>query len=225
MHVLVVEDEPAILDFVVRGLSAEGYTVLSATDGLEGERLGLQPDVELVILDLMLPQRSGMEVLASLRRERPGVPVILLTARGEVEDRVAGLDGGASDYLVKPFAFAELAARVRAHLRQAGRGNDVVLRAGALELDLVARRASHGRHSVQLTIKESELLSLFLRRADRVLSREELLADVWGYDFDPMTNNVEVYVGYLRRKLREIDLPSAIVTVRSVGYRLRVDAA
>jgi DNA-binding response OmpR family regulator len=225
MHVLVVEDEPAILDFVVRGLSAEGYTVLSATDGLEGERLGLQPDVDLVILDLMLPQRSGMEVLASLRRERPGVPVILLTARGEVEDRVAGLDGGASDYLVKPFAFAELAARVRAHLRQAGRGNDVVLRAGALELDLVARRASHGRHSVQLTIKESELLSLFLRRADRVLSREELLADVWGYDFDPMTNNVEVYVGYLRRKLREIDLPSAIVTVRSVGYRLRVDAA
>ncbi len=221
MRVLVIEDEAAILDFVVRGLTAEGFEVQQATDGREGERLALDEGVDLVVLDLMLPLRPGLEVLAAVRRERPALPVIVLTARAQLEDRVAGLNAGATDYVVKPFAFAELAARVRAHLRSAGQQDPASLRAGDIRLDLVSRRVSRAGEPVSLTGKEVDLLAHFLRHPDEVLTREQLLRDVWGLNFDPGTNIVEVYIGYVRRKLRRPDRPDPIVTVRSVGYRLR----
>jgi DNA-binding response OmpR family regulator len=221
MRVVVIEDEPGILDFVVRGLIDEGYSVLAAPDGVEGERLALQEDVDLVVLDLMLPGRSGLEVLAGVHHRRPALPVILLTARGAIDDRVSGLDAGARDYIVKPFAFAELAARVRAHLRNPTAARDTVLHAGDIELDLVSRRAKRGGQQVQLTTKECDLLALFMRHPDRLLTREQLLHDVWGYDFTPNSNIAEVYVGYLRRKLRREGLSDPILTVRSVGYRLK----
>jgi two-component system, OmpR family, response regulator len=223
VRILVIEDEPAILDFVTRGLSSEGFSVQSAADGSEGERLALSEAFDLVVLDLMLPGRPGMKVLSSIREQRPEMPVILLTARDRVDDRVAGLDGGASDYLVKPFAFAELVARVRAQLRHAGSPRPGVLRAGDVELDLIARQVTRAGTSEQLTAKEFDLLTQFLRRPGEVLTREQLLRDVWGYEFNPGTNVVEVYIGYLRKKLRRADLADPIVTVRSVGYRLRTD--
>lgn len=221
MRVLVIEDEPAILDFVVRGLAAEGFDVQQAQDGPDGERLALRDGVDLVVLDLMLPGRPGLEVLATVRRDRPALPVIVLTARGQLEDRVGGLDAGATDYLVKPFAFAELAARVRAHLRSAEQQDPTILRAGDIELDLVSRRVVRAGVPVSLTGKELDLLAHLLRHPDEVLTREQLLRDVWGLNFDPGTNIVEVYIGYVRRKLRRPDRPDPIVTVRSVGYRLR----
>lgn len=221
MRVLVIEDEPAILDFVVRGLTAEGFEVQQAGDGRAGERLALADGVDLIVLDLMLPLRPGLEVLATVRRERPALPVIVLTARGQLEDRVAGLDAGATDYLVKPFAFVELAARVRAHLRSAGQQDPSSLRAGDIQLDLVSRSVTRAGQPVSLTGKEVDLLAHFLRHPDEVLTREQLLRDVWGLKFDPGTNIVEVYVGYVRRKLRRPDRRDPIVTVRSVGYRLR----
>ena len=220
MRILVIEDEPAILDFVVRGLRSEGFRVDSALDGIEGERLATGNGFDLVILDLMLPGRSGMEILKGIRQRQPATPVILLTARDAVDDRVAGLDAGATDYMVKPFAYAELSARVRAHLRTAEHGQASTLTAGDIELDLVTRQARIADEPVQLTAKECDLLAYFMRHSGQVLTRERLLRDVWGYDFHPGTNVVEVYVGYLRRKLRRDGRPDPIVTVRSVGYRL-----
>jgi DNA-binding response OmpR family regulator len=224
MRILVIEDEPAILDFVVRGLQSEGFRVEAALDGVEGERLALANGFDLVILDLMLPGRPGMEILSAIRDRQPSTPVILLTARDGVEDRVAGLDAGATDYMVKPFAYAELSARVRAHLRNAEQGQTPTLTAGDIELDLVTRQAHRAGQPVQLTSKEFDLLAFLMRHAGHVLTRERLLRDVWGYDFHPGTNVVEVYVGYLRRKLRREGLADPIVTVRSVGYRLLTDA-
>jgi DNA-binding response OmpR family regulator len=223
VRILVIEDEPAILDFVVRGLQSEGFRVEAALDGVEGERLALANGFDLVILDLMLPGRSGMEILSAIRDRQPSTPVILLTARGGVEDRVAGLDAGATDYMVKPFAYAELSARVRAHLRTAEQGQTPTLTAGDIELNLVTRQAHRAGEPVQLTAKEFDLLAFFMRHSGHVLTRERLLRDVWGYDFHPGTNVVEVYVGYLRRKLRREGLADPIVTVRSVGYRLLTD--
>ena len=223
VRILVIEDEPAILDFVVRGLRSEGFRVEAALDGVEGERLALEDGFDLVVLDLMLPGRGGMEILTAIRGRQPALPVILLTARDRVEDRVAGLDAGATDYMVKPFAYAELAARVRAHLRNAEQGQATVLAAGDLELDLVTRQARRAGEQAQLTAKEFDLLAYFLRNAGQVLTRDRLLRDVWGYDFHPGTNVVEVYVGYLRRKLRRDGLGDPIVTVRSVGYKLVSD--
>jgi two-component system, OmpR family, response regulator len=225
VRILVIEDEPAILDFIARGLVAEGFVVECAADGLEGQRRALENGFDLIVLDLMLPGKPGLEVLSAIRAERPELPVILLTARAEIEDRVAGLDAGATDYLVKPFAFAELTARVRAHLRVAGRTQTTMLRVGDIELDLISRQVRRGGELVQLTAKEFDLLAHFLRHPDQVLTREELLRGVWGYDFHPGTNVVEVYVGYLRRKLRREGMRDPIVTVRSVGYRLRSDDA
>jgi DNA-binding response OmpR family regulator len=221
MRVLVIEDEPGILDFIARGLAEEGYAVLCALDGLEGERLALAENIDLVVLDLMLPGRSGWEILAAIKRQRPALPVVLLTALGEIDDRVSGLDAGATDYIVKPFAFAELAARVRTHLRNAEDTNAAVLYAGSIELDLVTRRVKRAGERGQLTAKECDLLALFMRNPDRLLTRERLLHDVWGYDFTPDSNIAEVYVGYLRRKLRREGQPDPILTVRSVGYRLK----
>src|SRR4051812_16874665 len=219
MRLLVVEDELPIADFVRRGLEAEGYAVEHASDGVEGERLALAGDPDLVILDVMLPGRDGLSVLEGIRRAKPALPVILLTARGAVEDRVAGLDTGANDYMTKPFSFEELTARVRAHLRAPLQGESTVLEAAGVRLDLLSRRVRRDGSAMELTAREFELLAYFMRHPNQVLSREQILNAVWGYDFDPGTNVVEVYVGYLRRKLALPGGPAPIETVRSVGYR------
>jgi DNA-binding response OmpR family regulator len=220
MEILVVEDEEAIADFLERGLEAEGYTVLTAADGVEGERLALGGGVDMVILDRMLPGRDGIEVLAAIRAAKPTLPVIMLTAKAEIAERVEGLDHGATDYMTKPFSFEELAARVRAHLRRRGDAAATTLEAGGMRIDLLARQVERGRLSVQLPEREAELLAFLMRHAGRVCTHREILSSVWGYDHDPGTNIVQVYVGYLRRRLALPDSPAPIETVRSVGYRL-----
>jgi two-component system, OmpR family, response regulator len=224
VRILVVEDEPAIADFVERGLRAEGHVVTSALDGIEGEQRALGEDVDLVILDLMLPGRDGLSVLRRLRESKPTLPVIVLSARGEVPDRVAGLDSGATDYVTKPFSFEELAARVRAHLRPPQQPEPTSLSAAGIRLDMLSRRVERDGTAIPLSAKEFELLAYLLRHPNQALSRAQILSAVWGFDFDPGTNLVEVYIGYLRRKLSLSGLPAPIQTLRSVGYRLNSDA-
>lgn len=221
MEILVVEDEEAIADFLSRGLEAEGYEVTVVGDGIAGERLALSGAHDLVVLDRMLPGRDGIDVLGAIREKKPLLPVIMLTAKAEVADRVEGLELGATDYVTKPFAFEELLARIRSRLREAGDASQTTLEAGGVRLDLLSREASRGELRVRLPEREADLLAHLLRHAGRVCSREEILAAVWNYDHDPGTNVVQVYVGYLRRKLDLPDDPAPIETVRSVGYRLR----
>ena len=223
MQILIVEDEAAIADFLARGLGAEGYEVLVAGDGVEGERLALAPETDLVVLDRMLPGKDGIEVLEAVRRARPALPVIMLTARGEVADRVEGLDLGATDYVTKPFAFEELLARIRARLRAAEGESETTLAAAGIRLNLVSRRASRDGLEVALADREADLLAHLMRNEGRICSREEILSSVWGFEHDPGTNVVQVYVGYLRRKLSLPDSPAPIETLRSVGYRLRAE--
>jgi DNA-binding response OmpR family regulator len=218
--ILVVEDEPGIVDFLRRGLNAHGFEVLSALDGIAGTDLALSEDVDLVVLDMMLPGRSGLDVLATISAAKPTLPVIVLTARGDIEHRIAGLDAGAVDYLVKPFSLGELAARIRAQLRAAMQTPATTIRVGDIEVDLLTREVRRADELVRLSTTEFELLVYLLSNRGRVLSREQILRAVWGYDHDPGTNVVDVYVGYLRRKLSHADRRSPIVTVRSVGYRL-----
>jgi DNA-binding response OmpR family regulator len=220
MRILVVEDEAAIVDFLVHGLEGEGHVVRSATDGIEGERLALAGEVDLVVLDRMLPGRDGMDVLAAIRRTDPALPVIMLTARDAVGDRVAGLDRGATDYVTKPFSFEELAARVRAHLRQPAGEVATELEAGGIRLNLLTREAERDGRLVRLSEREAALLAHLMRHAGQVCGHREILARVWGYEHDPGTNVVQVYIGYLRRRLALPDSPAPIETVRSVGYRL-----
>jgi DNA-binding response OmpR family regulator len=219
-RILLVEDEPGIVDFVQRGLQAEGFAVEAELDGIDGEQRALDDSFDLVVLDLMLPGRGGMEILAALRQAKPRVPVIVLTAAGEIEDRVGGLDAGAVDYLVKPFSLAELAARVRVQLRLAAQTTAATLRSGDIEVNLLTRQVRRGDIQVRLAATEFELLACLLRHRGRVLSREQILSTVWGYQHDPATNVVDVYIGYLRRKLSLPDSPAPIFTVRRVGYRL-----
>jgi two-component system OmpR family response regulator len=219
-RVLLIEDEPGIVDFVSRGLEAEGFAVEAAGDGEEGERLALRGGFDAIVLDLMLPGRGGLEILASVRRATPNVPVIVLTARGEIEDRVRGLEAGAVDYLVKPFSLAELVARVRAQLRILAEASSSTLRAEDIEVNLLTRKVRRGERAVQLSTTEFELLVYLIRHHGQAISREEILSSVWGYQHDPATNVVDVYVGYLRRKLGSSDDPAPIFTVRAVGYRL-----
>lgn len=220
MRILVIEDEHGIADFVERALRSQGHTVSVASDGLEGERLALTSDVDLVILDGRLPGRDGLDVVRGIRSAKHALPVIMLTARGEVADRVAGLDAGATDYLAKPFAIEELLARVRAHLRPPAQWEPSKLGAGDIVLDLLTRAVTRQEREVRLSAREFDLLAYFLRHPNQVLSRGQLLSAVWRYDHDPQTNLVEVYVGYLRRKLWIEGSPEPIETVRSVGYRL-----
>jgi len=220
VRILVAEDESAIADFIDHGLSAEGYAVTVATTGDDALALALSEDFALVVLDRMLPGLDGIDVLTALREAKPELRVIMLTARAEIDDRVAGLDAGAVDYMTKPFAFDELAARVRAHLRTPAQAQSTRLEALGIELDLLTRRVTRDGVEVTLSSKEFELLAYFLRHPANVLSREQILSAVWGYSHDPGTNIVEVYVSYLRRKLGRPGSPAPIVTVRSVGYRL-----
>jgi two-component system, OmpR family, copper resistance phosphate regulon response regulator CusR len=217
MKVLVVEDEDLIASFLLKGLRASGYAVDRASKGAEA--LELAGDADLVILDLGLPDMDGLDVLRALRERRIVAPVIVLTARGDIDDRVRGLDLGADDYLPKPFAFDELLARIRARLRPERDRPSSLLVAGGIELDLLTREASAGGQSVDLTAREFSLLETLLRHPGQVLSREQLLSRVWGLDFDPQSNRVDVYIGYLRRKLGA----DRIETVRGTGYRLVVN--
>jgi DNA-binding response OmpR family regulator len=216
MRLLIVEDEDRIAAFLVKGLRAHGYAVTLARTGRDGLRLAGELEPDGVILDLGLPDIDGVEVLRRLRTRRSAMPVLVLTARDQVRDKVQGLDLGADDYLTKPFAFDELLARLRARLRPRDAAEASVLRAGAVSLDLHSRRARVGAREVDLTAREFALLETFLRHPGQVLSREQVLSRVWGLDFDPESNVVDVYVRYLRRKLGG----EVIETVRGMGYRL-----
>jgi DNA-binding response OmpR family regulator len=218
--ILLIEDEPGIVDFVSRGLQAEGFAVESSLDGADGERRALQESFELIVLDLMLPGRDGWEILSSLRQAKLTTPVIVLTARGEIADRVAGLDAGAVDYLVKPFSVAELTARVRAQLRLAARTPATSLRSGDINVNRLTREVRRAGERIQLSSTEFDLLVYLMGHRGRVLTREQILRGVWGYEHDTHTNVVDVYIGYLRRKLGTAENGSPILTVRSVGYRL-----
>jgi DNA-binding response OmpR family regulator len=218
MSVLLIEDEVGISRFVQQGLEAAGYHVLVAVDGADGLAMALHDDVDVVVLDLGLPGLSGEEVLRRLRQRRPSVPVIVLTAKDAVSDRVANLDAGADDYMVKPFSFSELLARIRARLRTGAQQRADALSVGALTLDLQTRRVAVDGHVVDLSTREFSLLEVLMRHPDHVMSQTQLLDRVWGYDFEGSSNVVEVYVGHLRRKIGA----ERIETVRGVGYRLAV---
>ena len=220
MRILVVEDEPAIAEFVERGLRAAGYAVDCAADGDEAERRASAGQYDLVLLDILLPGKDGLEVLAAIRERDRQTPVILLTALGEIEDRVRGLDRGATDYVVKPFSMEELLARVRAHLRRPHQQTADVLEVGDVHMDLGTRRVERGGEEVKLTAREFELLAYLMRHPGQVLSREQILNAVWGFDHEPGTNVLEVYVSYLRTKLRRNGSEAPIETVRGAGYRL-----
>ncbi|WP_210576184.1 response regulator transcription factor [Streptomyces sp. GESEQ-4] len=216
-RILIVEDEERIASFVQKGLRANGFTTTVVGDGDAGYEYALTGSFDLVVLDIGLPGQDGFTVLRHLREARVTVPVIVLTARDSVRDTVAGLEGGADDWMTKPFRFEELLARVRLRLRTAARAPEVtVLRSGTLSLDLRTRRARAGERTVDLTAREFVLLELFLRHPGQVLSREQILSHVWGYDFDPGSNIVDVYVRTLRRKLGA----ERLETVRGMGYRL-----
>ena len=217
-RILIVEDEQRIASFIAKGLKAEGHVTVEVADGQAGLDHALSGEFDLMVLDIGLPRVSGFDVLDQLRAQGSRMPVIVLTARDSVTDTVSALDSGADDYMSKPFRFAELLARVRVRLRpvhdQGGPADDVLTR-GNLSLDLRTRRATLGDREVDLSAREFRLAEIFLRNAGMVLSREQLLDHVWGYDFDPGSNVVDVYVGYLRRKLGA----TTISTVRGVGYR------
>jgi DNA-binding response OmpR family regulator len=220
MRVLVVEDEPGIADFVERSLTAAGYAVTAVGDGDTGVSEALTGDYDLLLLDVMLPGRDGLEILDAVRGSGKRTPAIMLTALGETADKVAGLDRGADDYIVKPFSVDELLARVRAQLRRPHQASADVLAVGDLRLDLKRRRVEHGGTEVTLTAREFELLAYLLRHPGQVLSRTQILNAVWGYDHDPGTNVLEVYMSYLRTKLRVDGRDAPIETVRNAGYRL-----
>lgn len=217
-HILIIEDEERIASFVAKGLRAEGHTATVATDGPTGLDHALSDGVDLVVLDIGLPGLDGFELLDQMRSQGSRVPVIVLTARDSVTDTVSALEGGADDYMAKPFRFAELSARIKLRLRQqttSGSTSLGTLAAGRVRLDLRTRRAVAGGKEVELSAREFALAEVFLTNPGQVLSREQLLDRVWGLDFDPGSNVVDVYVGYLRRKFGS----DAISTVRGMGYR------
>lgn len=219
MRILLVEDEDRIASFVTKGLIAEGHAVERTASAAEAAHLGVDRDFDLVLLDLLLPDGHGRDVLAALRAAKPDLPVIVLSALGEIDDKVELLDSGANDYLTKPFAMRELSARVRANARH-GQSASRVIAAGDVELDTKTRVATRGDIRVDLPSREFALLEYLLRHAGQVLTRQQILDAVWGFDFDTGSNVVDVYVGYLRRKLDRDGGPSAIETVRGAGYRV-----
>lgn len=223
MRILVVEDDPAVRDSLRRALSLEGYEILVAGDGAEALALldGQGPDPDAILLDVMMPNLDGLETCRRIRATGNRVPVLMLTARDDVRDRVAGLDAGADDYLPKPFALEELLARLRALLRRGAAGADGVLRFADLDLDPSTREVHRDGQSIELTRTEFALMELFLRNPRQVLTRSIIFERVWGYDFGPGSNSLDVYIGYLRRKTEIDGLPRLIQTVRGVGYALR----
>jgi DNA-binding response OmpR family regulator len=224
MRVLVVEDEERVASFIAKGLEGAGYTPEVATSGVAALDAFRERGADLVLLDVGLPDIDGFSVLRELRRTDQETPVIMLTARGDVPSRVRGLDLGANDYLPKPFDFDELVARIRAHLRHNKQSQASVLEAGDLRLDLKTRQASRGERVTDLTSREFALLEFLMRHHGQVLSRSQILGSVWGYTFDPQSNVVDVYIGYLRGKLDRPGEATIVETVRGGGYRLRVPA-
>jgi len=222
MKILVVDDERAVRESLRRALELEGYEIELAADGNEAlYRLEVTEEPDAVILDVLMPGVDGLEVCRRLRGAGSKLPVLMLTARTEVEDRVAGLDAGADDYLTKPFALEELLARVRALLRRTGDADGEVVRFADLELDPATREVTRGGRSIELTRTEFSLLELFMRNPRQVLTRTIIFERVWGYDFGYASNSLDVYIGYLRRKTEADGEPRLIQTVRGVGYALR----
>jgi DNA-binding response OmpR family regulator len=215
-RILIAEDEPRLASFLEKGLRSNGFVTTVAEDGAKASLMARDDEFDLLVLDLGLPGKDGREVLRELRSAGQRMPVIILTARDDVSDKVGGLEGGADDYVTKPFRFEELLARVRARLRDERTVERTVLRAGTIVLDLRTRRASTEGRTVDLTAREFTMLEVLIRHAGQVLSREQLLSHVWGYDYDPGSNVVDVYIGYLRKKLGS----DSIETVRGMGYRL-----
>ncbi|NEQ28743.1 MAG: response regulator transcription factor [Microcoleus sp. SIO2G3] len=222
MHrILIAEDEPRIASFIGKGLRSHGFTPAFATDSEQVLIMIQEGQFDLLILDLGLPGKDGLDLLAELRGQGEPLPIIILTARNSIQDKVAGLEGGADDYITKPFRFEELLARVRARLRSAAAAPvnaDQLLQAGDLLLNLRTRKAKVGDRTVELPAREFTMAEAFLRHPGQVLSRQQLLDYVWNYDYDPGSNIVDVYVGYLRKKLGN----DRIETVRGMGYRLRI---
>jgi heavy metal response regulator len=223
MRLLLVEDEKKVSSFIKKGLEEEGYAVDSASDGETGLMMGLDGVHDLIILDINLPGKDGLSVLQALRKKKVTTPVLLLTVRAAIEDKVIGLDTGADDYLTKPFAFQELLARVRALLRRQTDAEAPLLKVADLTLDPARRLVFRGEEKIELTTKEFALLDYFMRNPGRVLTRTMIGDHVWDYDFDPMTNVIDVYVNYLRNKIETGHEPKLIHTVRGVGYVLKVE--
>ena len=215
-HILLAEDSPRIASFVTKGLRANGYSVTHTGDGIEALHLAQSGDFDLLILDIGLPGKDGFEVLNTLRGTGSRLPVLILTARDSVQDTVMGLDGGADDYMAKPFSFDELLARVRRRIRTEPGAAEAILSSGEIHLDLKTRRVTADGIEHELTAREFAMLEMFLRHPGQVLSREQVLNSVWGYDYDPGSNVVDVYVRYLRKKIGN----GTIQTVRGMGYRL-----
>jgi DNA-binding response OmpR family regulator len=221
MRILVVEDERRLCNIIKRGLLEEGYAVDTAYDGENGEYVAEVTPYDLVILDIMLPMKDGIEVCQELRLKKINMPILMLTAKDTVEDRVKGLDAGADDYLIKPFAFNELLARVRALLRREGLSKSPRLQVGDLVLDTLTREAWRAQKKIELTSKEYVILEYFMRHPNIVITRTMLEEHAWDYEFDSMSNLIDVYIRRLRRKIDERGRASLIQTVRGAGYRLR----
>ncbi len=219
-RILVVDDDPEIVSLLKRGLAFEGYQVETANDGAQALDRAREKDPDLVILDVMMPGMDGMEVSKRLR-QGSDIPILMLTARGAVADRVAGLDSGADDYLVKPFAFDELLARVRALLRRREHTETEILQFSDLSLNTATHEVKRGNESVALTAQEFALLEFLMRHPRQVLKRDQIYEKVWGYDFSGESNVIEVYIRYLRAKLETGDRPKLIHTIRGVGYVLK----
>jgi heavy metal response regulator len=223
VRILVVEDERKVASFIKKGLEEEGYAVDVAADGEEGLVLALTRVHDLIILDIRLPKMDGLRVLQALRHDSVTAPVLLLTVRATIEDKVLGLDAGADDYLTKPFAFQELVARVRALLRRRSEGEPTVLRIGDLRLDPARRTVTRGDEKIDLTPREFALLDYFMRNPGRVLTRTMIAEHVWDYSFDTSTNVIDVYMNYLRKKVDAGREPKLLHTIRGVGYVLKAE--
>ena len=222
MRILLVEDDSRVASFIRRGLREEHYTVDTAKDGEEALFLAQTGEYDVIILDLMLPKRNGMDVLRTLRGERQAVPVLVLTAKDELQDKVSGLNAGADDYLTKPFRFDELLARVRALLRRRGDMVPTALQVGDLELDTLRHRATRGGKPLDLTSREYTLLEFLLRHTDQVVSRTMLAEHVWEHDFDPLSNVIDVHIARLRRKIDDDVSLKLLHTIRGSGYMIQV---
>jgi heavy metal response regulator len=225
MRVLLVEDEKKVASFIKKGLEEEQYQVEVAHDGEEGLLKALASDHDLIILDILLPKRDGMSILREVRERRIETPVLMLTAKDSVEDRVNGLNSGCDDYLPKPFAFAELLARSRALLRRTTSDRTVTLKVADLLMDPVSHRVSRGTRNIELTSREYALLQYLMQHPNQVLTRTMIVEQVWGYDFDNFSNVVDVYVNYLRNKIDRDFHPKLIHTVRGIGYVLKSPSA
>lgn len=220
MKILIIEDEKRIISFIKKGLGYEGYVVEEAYDGKSGLNKGKDNSVDLIILDLMLPKMDGMEVCRSLREEGIKTPIIMLTAKDSIDDKVKGLDVGADDYLVKPFAFKELLARVRSLLRRGKTEKPILLKVGDLELNPSSREVSREGKFILLSKKEYSLLEYLMRNPNQVLTRTMISEHVWDYDFDSFTNTIDVYIRYLRKKVDDPYARKLIKTIRGVGYKI-----